>query len=76
MKIILKTNNENIIEDIGESYDKIPSGYKEYTFSTYPNDLTTRTYKLVNGAIIRDENLYATYLENIANEDNIELNGE
>jgi len=64
MKIILKVNSENIIEDIGESYETIPSGYKEYLFENYPNDLTTQTYKLINGIIIRDENLYAIYLEN------------
>lgn len=67
-KVILKINNENIIEDIGESYNNIPSGYKEYLFENYPNDLSTRTYKLINGKIVRDEILYAKFLEEQEND--------
>lgn len=62
MKVILKINTDNVIEDIAESYTAIPKGYVEYTFAEYPNDLTTRTYKLTNGKIVRDEILYAEFL--------------
>jgi len=69
-KVILKINAENVIEDIAESYVKIPTGYVEYTFAEYPNDLTTRTYKLTGGKIVRDETLYAEFLKVEEEEEN------
>lgn len=63
MKVILRTNSQtNIIEDIGESYITIPTGYIEVNPTSYPNDLMCGCYRYVNNKFVKDEKLYSEFL--------------
>jgi len=68
--IILKVNAETgVIEDIGETWSEIPEGYEKYETESYPPDVMSGYYRLIDGEIVKDDELYESWLENQTEKD-------
>jgi heat shock protein HspQ len=60
-KVIFQIDENGVIRDIGETYDAIPEGYIEVE-AEYPSDIMGGYYKLVDGVVVKDDDLYEAYL--------------
>lgn len=67
MRTIWLRLDGNLIIDVAETATA-PQGYHQISVETYPTDLMSLAYRLVDGVITRDEGLYAEYLARLEQE--------
>lgn len=61
MKTIYLNLDGTRITDVAETHNA-PDGYIAHECESYPNNLLTQAYRLLNGVITLDDDLYAEYL--------------